>query len=222
MRSSPGPEQEILFLVPFKIPRRKKDAEKFKDLFTLYQGRQGRITLPAEGPEIILEAISRLAQITQYDAARQVEALTALLDSRNPYLVESSLSEIERLEVADTSLLAKLTSFLGSPAPALRTRSLRVITQVFGSEPPTGDENLDDARAALAAVVERARNDADESVRVQAVTAIAAWPISAPSPGRISPRLYATRRRGCSSSGEAIRGKSTRPACAQVPVLSRR
>jgi len=35
---------------------------------------------------------------------------------------------------------------------------------------------LDDARAALLAVLERAHNDQDESVRVQAVTAVAAWP----------------------------------------------
>ncbi len=172
----PAGAQEILFLVPFKTPRRKKDLEKFKDLFTLYQGRQGRISLPAEGPGIILEAINRLAQITQFDAARQIEALTALLDSSNPYLMESSLSEIERLRVADTSLLEKLLYLLGSPSPTLRARSLRVITQVFGSTRVTGDEALDEARSALAAVVERARNDSDESVRVQAVTAVAAWP----------------------------------------------
>jgi len=172
----PAGAQEILFLVPVKTSRRKKDLEKFKNLFTLYQGRQGRISLPAEGPEIILEAVHRLAEITQFDAARQIEALTALLDSPNPYLLESSLSEIERLRVADTFLLEKLVLLLGSPSPPLRGRSLRVITQVFGSARTTGDEALDETRGALAAVVERARNDPDESVRVQAVTAVAAWP----------------------------------------------
>jgi len=172
----PDGQQEILFLVPYKTPRRKKDIEKFKDLFTLYKGRQGRITLPAEGPGIVLDAIRELSKISSLDAARQVEALRRLLDSPNPFLLEASLSEIERLRVADTPLLAKLVTFLVSPSEGLKTRSLRVIAQVFGSEGPSGDSALDEARAALAAVLERARNDSAESVRVQAVAAMAAWP----------------------------------------------
>ena len=172
----PSGQQEILFLVPYRTPRRKKDIEKFKDLFTLYRGRQGRITLPAEGPGIVLEAIRDLSEISSLDAARQIEALRGLLSSSNPFLLEASLSEIERLRVADTPLLAKLVTFLVSPSVQLKTRSLRVIAQVFGSEGVSGDSALDEARAALAAVLERARNDSAESVRVQAVAAMAAWP----------------------------------------------
>jgi hypothetical protein len=172
----PSGQQEILFLVPFRTPRRKKDIEKFKDLFTLYKGRQGRITLPAEGPGIVLEAIRSLSEISSLDAARQVEAFRGLLNSSNPFLLEASLAEIERLRVADTSLLTKLITFLVSPSADLKTRSLRVIAQVFGSEGASGDSALDEARAALAAVLERAHNDSAESVRVQAVAAMAAWP----------------------------------------------
>ena len=47
---------------------------------------------------------------------------------------------------------------------------------MFGSGRATDDEALDEARAALAAVLERARNDSVESVRVQAVAAVAEWP----------------------------------------------
>ena len=172
----PNGQEEILFLVPYRTPRRKKDIEKFKDLFTLYQGRQGRITLPAEGSGIVLEAIRGLSRISELDAARQIEALKGLLDASNPFLLEASLSEIERLRAADIPILEKLVSFLASPSPALKTRSLRVIGQVFGSGRANADEALDEARAALAAVLERARNDSDESVRVQAVAAVAAWP----------------------------------------------
>jgi hypothetical protein len=172
----PAGQQEVLYHVPYRTPRRKKDIEKLKDLFTLFKGRQGRLTLPAEGPGIVLDAIRRLAEISGFDAARQVEALTGLLDSSNPFLLEASLSEIERLRAADTPILAKLVAFLGSPSPALKAQSLRVIAQVFGSEGASGDASLDDARAALAAVLERARNDPAESVRVQAVAAMAAWP----------------------------------------------
>ena len=172
----PDGQKEILFLVPYKTNVRKKDIEKFKDLFTLFKGRQGRMTLPSEGPEIVLEAIRRLARIGGLDAASQVAELRALLDSPNPFLLEASLSELERLRVADSSLLPKMIVLLGSPSPTLRSHALRLLGQIFGSERGTGDEVLDDARAALLAVLERAHNDRDESVRVQAVAAVAAWP----------------------------------------------
>ena len=40
----------------------------------------------------------------------------------------------------------------------------------------SAEEALDEAGQALAAVLERARNDPDAGVRVQAVQALAAWP----------------------------------------------
>jgi hypothetical protein len=172
----PAGQQEILFLVPYKTPRRKKDIEKFKDLFTLYHGGQGRVTLPAEGAGIVLDSVRRLAEISRFDAARQIEAFYGLLDTPNLPLVQASLSEIERLKAADTTILGKLAAFLGSPSPALKTQSLRIIAQVFGSRRTSEDTEVDVVRSALAAVLERARNDPDETVRVQAVTAIAAWP----------------------------------------------
>ena len=53
---------------------------------------------------------------------------------------------------------------------------MRLVAQIFESERGTGDDVLDEARAALLAVLERAHNDRDESVRVQAVAAVAEWP----------------------------------------------
>lgn len=172
----PDGQQEILFLVPYRTPRRKKDIEKYKDLFTLYHGRQGRMTLPAEGSGIVIEAIRRLAEVTRLDPASQIADLKNLLASQNPFLLEAALSELERLRAADRSLYRSLSAFLGSPSPALRGRSLRVIGQVFQKEAP-GDGPIEEAHATLAAVLERARNDADESVRVLAVAAVAAWPL---------------------------------------------
>ena len=172
----PDGQKEILFLVPARTPHKKKDIEKYKDLFTLNRGRQGRITLPAEGPEIVLGAIRALEKIGRLDASSQIIALKEALDSPNPYLLESSLTEIERLRAADPSLLIRLVSFLGSVSPGLRGRSLRLIAQVFAAGPGSGEEPLDDQRTALLSVLERAHNDADESVRVQAVVTVAAWP----------------------------------------------
>jgi hypothetical protein len=172
----PDNQKEILFLVPARTPRKKKDIEKYKDLFTLNRGRLGRITLPAEGPEIVLETIRTLEKIGRLDANSQITALKGALDSSNPFLLEESLAEIERLRAADPSLLNRLVSFLTSVSAALRERSLRLIAQVFAAERGSGDEHLDDARTALLAVLERAHNDADEAVRVQAVVTVAAWP----------------------------------------------
>jgi len=172
----PDGQKEILFLVPYKTNVRKKDIEKFKDLFTLFKGRQGRMTLPAEGPEIVREAIRRLAQISGLDAASQIAELKGLLDSSNPFLLEASLSELERLRVAASPLLPRMILLLGSPSAALRSQALRLVAQIFESERGTGDDVLDEARAALLAVLERAHNDRDESVRVQAVAAVAEWP----------------------------------------------
>ncbi|HYS78765.1 MAG TPA: hypothetical protein VEO94_07985 [Candidatus Dormibacteraeota bacterium] len=172
----PDGQQEILFLVPYgRQVRRKKARLKNRDLFTLFHGREGRITLPAEGPETILGAIRRLAEVCGRDPASQIDALKSFLEGDNPFLTESSLQEIERLRAGDPASFPRLLLLLNSRSMTLRTGSLRVLGQVF-STGRLADEALDGARAALAAVLERARNDPDESVRVQAVAAVAAWP----------------------------------------------
>jgi len=172
----PDGQQEILFLVPYgRQVRRKKARLKNRDLFTLFHGREGRITLPAEGPETILGAIRRLAEVCGRDPASQIDALKSFLEGDNPFLTESALQEIERLRAGDPASFPRLLLLLNSRSMTLRTGSLRVIGQVF-STGRLADEALDGARAALAAVLERARNDPDESVRVQAVAVVADWP----------------------------------------------
>ena len=172
----PDGQQEILFLVPYgRQVKRKKAREKNKDLFTLFRGREGRITLPAEGPEIILGAVRRLTEISGRDPASQIDALKGLLGGDNPFLTEAALQEIERLRAGDPAVFPGLQVLLNSRSVALRAGSLRVISQIF-SAGRIGDEALDESRAMLAVVLERARNDPEESVRVQAVAAVASWP----------------------------------------------
>ena len=172
----PDGQQEILFLAPYgRLVKRKKARLKNKDLFTLFHGREGRITLPAEGPEAILGAIRRLAEVSGRDPASQIGAFEDFLEDDNPFLTEASLQEIERLRAGSPVVFPRLLLLLNSRSVTLRAGSLRVIGQVF-SAGRFGDEVLDETRAALAAALERARNDPDESVRVQAVAAVAAWP----------------------------------------------
>jgi hypothetical protein len=172
----PDGQEEILFLVPYgRTSRKKKDRDKNRDLYTLFRGRQGRMTVPAEGRAVPLEAVRRLSEISRLDPTSQTESLERLLDSPNPILLQSALQEIERLRDPRASLLSRLSGLLGSPSPPIRTGSLRVMAQIFASG-RIGDDSLDAAQSALAAVLERARNDPDDDVRTQAVLSMAAWP----------------------------------------------
>ncbi len=172
----PDGQEEILFLVPHgRNARRRKDREKNKNLYTLFRGRQGRLTVPAEGPGVLFQAIRRLSEVSRLDPASQAETLDGLLGGSNPLLLQTALAEIERLQSTRPELLPRLIGILASPSATLRVGSLRVVAQIFASG-RIGDESLDEARAALAAVLERARNDPHESVRAQAVASMAVWP----------------------------------------------
>ncbi|HXH28187.1 MAG TPA: hypothetical protein VNL37_04025, partial [Candidatus Polarisedimenticolia bacterium] len=48
----PDGQEEVLFLVRDPTVRR---VEKNRDIYQLYKGRQGRLTVPAEGSRILLE-----------------------------------------------------------------------------------------------------------------------------------------------------------------------
>lgn len=172
----PDGQEEILFLTPYgRTVRKKKDREKNKDLYTLFRGRQVRMTVPGEGRAVPLEAVHRLSEICRLDPTSQAESLAVLLDSPNPILLQTALQEIERLRDPQVSLLTRLNGLLGSPSPPIRIGSLRVMAQIFSSG-RMGDDSLDAAQGALAGVFERARNDSDDEVRTQAVLSMAAWP----------------------------------------------
>jgi hypothetical protein len=173
----PDGEEEILFLVPYgPVPRSQRKRAKNVDLFELMLGPQGRITVPAEGSAAFVDAIGRLAGIASLDPASQVESLRNLLDDPNPDLIESALDEILRLRAATPALYPRLGRLIRNPSPSLRARSLRLVTLLFGGTGSALEEDpLDLARETLALVRERARNDPDEPVRVQAVLALAAW-----------------------------------------------
>ena len=172
----PDGQEEVLFLVPHgRNARRQKVREKNKDLYTLYRGRQGRLTVPGEGPGVLMQAIRRLSEVSRLDPASQAEALEGLLGGSNPLLLQTALAEIERLRATRPALFPRLIALLASSSARLRVVSLRVMAQIFASA-RIEDESLDSARAALAAVLERARNDPDETVRAQAVASMAVWP----------------------------------------------
>ena len=171
----PDGQEEILFLE--QDPRARRKA-KYRDLYTLFRGRAGRITVPAEGADIPLEAIRSLVGLTRLDPSSQAEGLLALLTSSNPYMSEAALDEVARLRAATIETLSDLISLLGSPAPGVRIRSLRLFGQVFSASAAGRVDEADPGmrRTALQEVIERARNDPDAAVRVGAVAAMARWP----------------------------------------------
>ena len=173
----PDGQDEILFLI--RNPRRKV-KEKNKDIFDLFQGRRGRMTLPAEGGGILLEALRRLSDLTQVDPVTQAEGLLALLRSTNPYLLDAALDEVARLRVASPVTFTDLVPLMRNVSPAVRVQALRIVRQVFKSgvvEQESKGVGPDQERTTLDAVMERARNDEDPDVRVSAVAAMAAWPV---------------------------------------------
>jgi hypothetical protein len=169
----PDGQEEILFLVPHAPAARSK---KHLDLFELFQGPQGRITVPAEGAGPILRAVRRLAALASADPAAQIDGLRGLLAGEDHRLIEVALEEFARLRAADPSLYPDLERLLRSPSAAIRSRTLRILGQVFSVGSRDENAGADDrARMALAGVIERARNDREEAVRVEAVVAMAAW-----------------------------------------------
>lgn len=172
----PNGQEEVLFLVPDKQVRQK---EKNRDIFELYLGQEGRIMVPAEGSRTFLEALHRLVDLSTKDPASQIEGLNGLLASDNPYLLTTALDEVDRLRAGTPALYGRLTALLESPASSVRARSLGLLREIFSGVAVSAshDSLPDQAESTLSAVLERARNDGSEEVRVQAVTALAAWPV---------------------------------------------
>jgi hypothetical protein len=167
----PDRQEEILFLRPHQAAGRSR--EKNRDLFELVGGAQGRMTVPGEGAPAVLETVRALAAIAAARPAEQVRALGGLLSSPNHALAEAAIEEMERLRAAGPGHYRDLVRLLQSPRAALRRAVLRLLSQIFGL--PAGADPFGEARAALAAVIERARNDPDPAVRAAAVAAMGSW-----------------------------------------------
>jgi hypothetical protein len=181
----PDGQEEILFLRPY--PARGRREEKNRDLFELAGGAQGRMTVPGEGAPAVLDTVRSLVAIARSEPVEQVRALRGHLSSPNHLLVEAVLQEMERLRAAGPGHYRDLVRLLQSPRASLKRAALRLLTQIFPS--PASDtgpyvaaeteagapDPEEEARVALASVIERARNDPDESVRAAAVVAMGAW-----------------------------------------------
>ena len=170
----PDGQEEILFLVRYRHAKKK---EKHRDLFELFKGAQGRITVPAEGSAALLNALRHLSAMAGMDPASQISELKRQIGVRNSYLLETALEELLRMDAGTPELYPRLIPLFTNPSPGIRVRSIRLVEGIFASSlfDPFG-ESPDQAGFALAAAIERARNDEVVEVRVWAVRTMAAWP----------------------------------------------
>jgi HEAT repeat protein len=167
-------EEYVLFLERLQF---RKPSEKKANILELFQGRRGRMLLPAEGNEVTLGAIRSLVPLAQAGPEAQIEGLRGLLSSQNALLLEAALEELARLRAATPDDLPALLKMLGDLSPRIRSGALPLIASLFSGLGRTGTERTPDERAALALVLERARSDDDVAVRTESVRTLATWPV---------------------------------------------
>ncbi|MGH9748922.1 MAG: hypothetical protein ACRD5D_09730, partial [Candidatus Polarisedimenticolia bacterium] len=174
-------EESILLLKPASARRKGKDG----DLFDLLEGPRGRLPIPPEGAAPVVDAARDLTAVAIADPSTQRRLLSERLRSVNPFLLLAVLAELDRLGGAAPDDLPALLALVRSPRSPVRAGALVLLGRLFrtgasGVEvragASSGDPFPDQLRAALAAVIESARNDPEVPVRVAAVAAMGKWP----------------------------------------------
>ena len=165
-------EMEALFLIP---EVNLEGVPKGDNRYTLYRGRLGRFTLPREGEEIYREALRVFASLAaEKDYRKLYSSLRGLLGSPNPLLADVGLDEVLRLDLMESSLLPRVLAYLQDPAPVRRGQALQLLGKFLESLKP--DERTQALQDDLLPQVQLlARNDPEESVRVEAVGTLGAW-----------------------------------------------
>lgn len=165
-------EEYLLFLM---TKAWYKPSEKNANILDLLHGRRGRIVLPPEGFGAILDAVETLVPVTLATPEAQLEGLRRYMVSENAPLQEAALEELIRLRAAVPADLRSLMRLVGDSSGLTRVSALTLLTLIFAAT--DADHADDERRAALTLVLGSARGDAVESVRIESVRALAAWPI---------------------------------------------
>ena len=165
-------ESELLFLVPEVDMEGRRKGE---DRYTLFRGRFGRFQLPREGGDIYREAVREFAGLAALKDHRELfKRLKALLVNPNPVLVDAGLQEVLKLDLVDREMVPQILRFSQDAAPGRRIAAMRLAARLFaGLRNKAEESELQDAL--LPPLVVLARNDPDEQVRVESVSALGAW-----------------------------------------------
>jgi hypothetical protein len=164
VRFSPG--QLSLFLVEPAVDRqgRVKSPERYR----LAGTHRGKIDLPPEGAEALVQACRRFIAIQDLDdQRREWEELRALLDEQNMLLVHTGLAKIVAFRLVDESLTPELLALLQHPAPVLRHETVLALEQLV--DPVGAGEPSPQASRIISRLKGTARADDHEEVRAAAV-----------------------------------------------------
>ena len=166
--------ESILFLTPYQDVFGRDEGE---DTFAVLNADQGKVEVPAEGGDALLEALHRFAEILslgQHDL--QGDALRSLLLAKNPFLLEAGLSECRKYHLAGKEDVGPLLALLKNPRPGFRSGSLTLLSQILDDSRTARPDGSGLDSGLTGAIYEQvaaaARLDAEETVRTEAVGAL--------------------------------------------------
>lgn len=168
-------ERAIFVLVPWTDDRGDVVSD---DVYMPVRGWAGKIPIPAEGGQALVEAVREIIRYQDTDdGAAGVVSLTRWISGTNPWLIEAALEEAARLGLADARMARGLIARAADPNPLRRAR----VAEALGTALARGHLDPQPNRAmsvpgqdaipaeAREIIVRFARTDPDPTVRRAAV-----------------------------------------------------
>jgi flagellar biosynthetic protein FliQ len=157
-------------------PARMKEEDHSKPAFGLVRSVNGARVVPAEGAAPLLEAVTEFVDL-QYANNDDMtwDRLSKMLESTNPFMLETALDQHLKFRRGTTRDLASLRPLIAHPSPETRMRALSISAIIIER---TADEPLPDADLIRTEFSGRARRDDDPRVRSAAVDALAQLDLS--------------------------------------------
>jgi hypothetical protein len=125
----------VLFLKRYdpEVTDGHKVPEKFEgeDMFASSFGAMGVFSLPEEGQEAYMEAVRVFSGVTAIgDPVEQEEAVLALLQSRNPHILQAGLEQTLARRLAMDEDVPTLLGLVENPREPVRLNALQILGQV--------------------------------------------------------------------------------------------
>jgi len=157
-------EESILFLRPYVDEFGRPGDDR---TFSVLSAARGKVDLPSEGSDAVVEAIVRFVQILELkDHNEQGVALRSLLRESSPMLLEAGIEECVRFRFVIPEDADAILSLLAHPRPGFRAGAIGLVRILVLDFPSADNQRLFDSVAGAA------RLDSDPSVRIGAVRAL--------------------------------------------------
>ena len=144
------------------------------ETFAVLHAADGVVAIPSEGSDALIGALRRFVKILdQKDLESQEKELRSLLIEKNPHLIDAGLAECARLRLAVTDDIPALLALLSQRRPEQRAGAVALLAQIISDE-KAAERDLPDRPMLQQRIAGLARLDADASVRLNAVHALAA------------------------------------------------